>query len=263
MAVINPPTLIRRGQRLPPVFGGGGGVVADALGDKLASLEAASKLVCAWYLPASNPARDLTLVSTAVQGWAAAYGTQKVNLAELTTPPTWDATLFSNKGGVVFDGTDDCLTGTGNVTNWPDNTADLYMLAGVRNDATASIRRAFSYGDTATTTRALGSSANTAISAIAGSTAITGASVLAGAHTIGVFFDIGSNSAVYLDGVSDGTAATASANLTRTRVRLGASAIGTPTQFFQGAIVCAAILHSTATLTDFTDLEALMRARLS
>lgn len=238
-------------------------VVPDALATSLAALEAAGKLVCAWFIPLNNPTQYFTLSGANVNAWNAAYGTQKVNLAVETAAPQWDATLFSNKGGVTFNGTTQRLLGTGNVTNWPDATADLYMLSAGRNDASSGLRGPFAYGDSSSTSRNLRVNGVTSISAQAGITGVVGASAVNGAHTLGVLWDMGGTSAVYLDGVSDGTAATASASLTNTRVRIGALAPSTANGFWQGPIVAAAILNSTASLTDFTALEALMRARLT
>jgi hypothetical protein len=244
--------------------------VADTLLTMLAQLEADSKLVCAWFLPLANPAQYLTLAGSDVTTWAAAYGTQKVNVTEATNKPTWDSTLFGGKGGLVFDGTNDCLTGTGNVANWPDASADLYMLAAARQDLAGSsgtFNYPFSYGDSTTDQRAISrravSSANEA-SAAAGSTFWNGTTQdFSGAHTVGAKFDIGGTSTTYLDGVADGTASTATAALTRTRTRIGSRTALTAGNFWSGAIVAAAILNSTATDQNFLDLEALMRARLS
>lgn len=242
------------------------GAVADPdpLGTNLAALDAASKLVCAWYLPAASPSSPLTLVGADVTLWVASYGSQKVSLAGVTgvSAPQWDATLFSNKGGVTFNGTTQFVEGTGNVVNWPTSTDDFYMLAGARNDSVGGFRRGFSFGDAGTSSRNLGVN-GTAISMLVGATSVAGSGSTAGANTVGAFVDMGGTSAVYLNGSSDGTASTASGNLTLTRVRLGANANASPTQFWSGAIVCAAILNSTASLSDFTTLEALIRARLS
>lgn len=237
----------------------------DPLLDLFVQMEAQAKLVAGWFLPLANPAQHLTLNGAAVEAWAAAYGTQKVTLAEVTNPPSWDATLFNGKGGVVFDGTNDMLTGTGNVTNWPDATSDLYMLAATRQDVasgTAGNRVALNYGANSewryvgrTTTN------RTRIAATAAAVNGTGTS-FSGAHTVGAFFDLGGTSAIYFDGAADGTGATASGALTLTRVRMGAVTDNTPGFFWQGAIVAAAVLNSTATLADFLQLEAVMRGRL-
>ena len=242
---------------------GGSAPAGDALADALAALEGAGKLVCAWFLPSATPSQYLTLSGADVNGWDAAYGTQKVNLAVETAAPQWDATLFSNKGGVTFDGTTQRLLGTGNVTNWPPDTDDLYMLVAVASVANVATRRAFAYGSSASVMRAIGNSSGPVATAIAGTNSASGASTISGGATIGFVCDIGGTSAVYLNGASDGTVATASASLTLLRVRLGASAASTASQFFQGTISCAAILNSTASLSDFTALEALMRARVT
>lgn len=242
----------------------------DALDTKLAALETAASLVSSWFLPIADPDQYLTLNGANVEGWAAAYGTQKVDLAELTNPPQWDATLYSNKGATIYNGTSQSLTGTGNVTNWPGATDDLYMLVAARNDwdgATTTLKSAFAYGHTAgTADRTIGRNASGGVNharLLAAGGFATGASDSAGSHTIGGKFDIGGNSTVYLDGVSDGTGVTAVAALTLNRVRIGATSSATAGGFWQGAIVAAAILNSTASDQDFLDLEALMRARLS
>lgn len=245
--------------------GGGAAADPDPLGTYLAALEAAGKLVCAWYLPAPNPSQYLTLSGANVNGWTAAYGTQKVDLAMETAAPQWDATLFSNKGGVTFNGTTQRLFATGgNLSSWPDANTDLYMLAAVAGVVTSGAKRVFSYGAATTTSRSIGNTVGPVIQASAGSSTITGAGSLTGAHTIGVVFDIGGNSQVYLDGVADGVAvSTAAPALTATNVRIGASAAASASQFFFGNVACVAILGPTASLTDFTNLEALMRARVT
>lgn len=236
----------------------------DVLDAALAALEAAGKLVSAWFLPLSDPDQYLTLAGASVNGWAAAYGSQKVDFAAETSAPQWDATLFSNKGGVTFNGTDQRMLGGGNVSNWPDNTADLYMLVACKAAGTG-VRRALSYGDTATTARAIGITAATPLAQLtAGSSSVNGTTAFgANGRTIGAAVDVGGTSAVYLDGVSEATVATAGPALTRTRVRLGASPAVSALNFWSGSIVAAAILNSTASLSDFTSLEALMRARVT
>lgn len=248
------------------LVGTGGSADPDALKTMLAALEAASKLVCAWYLPIADPDQYLTLNGANAEGWAAAYGTQKVDLAFETAAPQWDATLYSNKGALTFNGTDQRLLGTGNVTNWPANTDDLYMLVALRSDGTGTTtRNVFSYGSSATVYRRLGIVDSTGLKSffsLSGTTAV-GSTTISGSHTVGGLGDIGGTSAVYLDGVSNGTISSVSASLTRTRVRLGAGAAAAASAFWSGAISCAAILNSTASLQDFLDLEAQMRARLS
>lgn len=245
--------------------GGGAAADPDPLGTALAALEAAEKLVCAWYLPAPNPSQYLTLSGSDVTTWAAAYGTQKVDVTEATNKPVYDATLYSNKGGVTFDGTNDLLTGTGNVTNWPADTDDLYMLAAGTNSSALATKSIFAYG-TNSALRYIGKSIEApymqaALTTISG----TASSFPSGSsHTVGGVFDIGGTSVPYLDGVASGAgASTATAALTLSRVRLGAGANSTATLFWQGSISCAAILNSTASLSDFTALEALMRARVT
>lgn len=245
---------------------------ADPLDAKLAALEAQSKLVSAWFLPLATPDQYLTVtpVTNAVTNWVAPYGTQKVDLAEAVNSPVWDSSLFSGKGGVTFNGTSQSLTGTGNVSNWPDATSDLYLIMAARNDlagATAGARRGFGYGDGDTNAvryvgRIPSGGSNRAFCGAA-TTTIVGAAGLDGAHTIGAFFDLGGTSRLYNDGVSDGTVSTATAILTLTRVRMGAAATGTANNFWSGPIVAAAVLNGSATLSDFLQLEALMAARLA
>ncbi len=245
--------------------GGGAAANPDALGTALAALEAAGKLVSAWYLPDPNPAQYLTITPATndVALWTAAYGTQKVDLAVEVAAPQWDATLFSNKGGVTFNGTTQRLLGTGNVVNWPDASTDLYMGAAISVAAPTGVRRALSYGSTASSTRALGNTSGPVMTATVGTTALTGASTISGGSTLGLVCDIGGTSAVYLNGVSDGTASTASGALTISRVRMGASVVSTASQFFQGTLAGGFILGPTATLTDFTTLLALYQARVT
>jgi hypothetical protein len=243
----------------------------DALELMLSDLATAGKLVSAWFLPLADPGQYLTLNGANVEGWAASHGTHPVDLAFETAAPQWDATLFSNKGGATFNGTDQCLMGDDiNILSWPGATDDLWMLVAVRQDidgAAAGATRALSYGSTAATTRGIGRSTSTStnrVSAIMGASGILGATAdLSGAHTIGLHVDIGGTSTAYVDGVADGTVATATAALTVLRVRLGASALASASQFWSGAIVGGAILNATASGTDFTDLEALFDARIS
>lgn len=235
--------------------------VTDALGAALLALQTAGKLVSSWYLPQGNATQYLTLVGANVNLWSAAYGTQKVDLAVEVAAPQWDATLFSNKGGVTFDGTTQRLLGTGLVTNWPIDTDNLWMIVAVNRTGGAATRRAFGYGDT--NSRYLGSTATPAAVAGYAGNLLVGATTYAGARTFGSNIIPAGTSTVYLDGVADNTAATASAALTNTRVRMGASTNTSASLFWQGTIACAAVLNSTATLADFTNLEALMRARIT
>jgi hypothetical protein len=245
---------------------------SDALATLLAAQEASGKLFAAWFLPTAAPAQHLTLVGATVTGWAAAYGTAKIDFAELTNPPAWDATLFGGKGGVVFDGTNDCLTGTVAPSAWPDGATDCWMIVAARNDtagATAGTKALIDYGDGAAN-RAL---RRTSVTSTNRASARAGVGILPastgtfdGAHTVGGHFDsVAPNltATVYLDGVQDGTATAAEPSLIMTRVRLGASSAAAASVFFQGAIVAAAVLGPTAVLQDMLDLEALMRARLS
>lgn len=236
----------------------------DPLLDLFVKLEAEGKLVAGWFLPLANPAQYLTIAAGAVAQWDAAYGSQKVSLTEATNRPAWDASLFSNRGGVVFDGTNDLLTGTGNVTNWPTATDDLYMLAACRQDlasGTAGNKVAFNYGANSQFRYVGRTSSN---KGRVGITLQAANSTLdfAGGHTIGAFFDLGGTTRLYLDGVADGTAATAAEALTLTRVRMGAVTDNTPTFFWTGVIAAAAVLNSTALLSDFLQLESVMRARV-
>lgn len=249
-----------------------GAAVGDQLAIALATLETAGKLVSAWFLPTADPAQYLALDgSNNVGTWTAAYGTQKVDLSEATNKPVYDATLFGNKGGVTFNGTNQCLTGTGNVSNWPDATSDLYMIMAGRNDlagGTAGAIRGFTYGESAGNLvryvgRISSGGENRALLSAAATTAVGVTNMGSSPHTIGAFFDIGGTTRLYLDGVSDGSASTATAGLTLTRVRIGANAAASPASFWQGPISCFAVLNSTASLNDFLALERLMRGRLA
>lgn len=245
--------------------------VGDQLATAFATLEAAGKLVSAWFLPLADPAQYLTLDgSNNVGTWTAAYGTQKVDLSEATNKPVYDSTLFGGKGGVTFNGTNQCLTGTGNVTNWPDATSDLYMIMAGRNDlagGTAGAIRGFSYGDGSTNSsryvgRIASGGENRALLSVAATTAVGNTNMGATPHTIGAFMDVGGTTRLYLDGVSDGTVSTATAALTLTRVRIGASANTTASAFWSGPISSFAVLGPTASTADFLALELLMRMRL-
>lgn len=242
------------------------GGVTDDLDTKLAALEAAGKLVSAWFLPTADPDRDLVLSGTNVTTWNAAYGTFKANLTVgANVSPVWDSTLYSGKGGLTFNGTSQCLTlAGGNVSSWPAASSDLYMLAAVRSDD-ESPRMCFAYGSGASAGRSIGVDNTTVprIWARAATLSAFGTTDPSGSHTIGAHFDIGGTTTGYLDGVSNATVVTATAALTIARARIGAGHNTAAANFWSGAIVAAAILNATATGTDFTDLEALMRARLA
>lgn len=240
-----------------------GGAPADDLATSLAALEAAGKLVCAWFLPSATPSQYLTLSGANVNGWTAAYGTQKVDLAFETAAPQWDATLFSNKGGVTFNGSTQRFLATGgNLANWPDASTDIYMLAAVVTQAAAD---AFAYG-TSGASRTIGRSVN-APYLRAGTSSVSGTANTFNngtAHTVGAVFDIGGTSVPYLDGAASGAGvSTATAALTINRVRLGANSNSSASGFWNGTIACAAILNNTASLSDFTALDALMLARVT
>lgn len=236
------------------------GPLTDALAEKLAAMELAGTLVSAWFLPLDDPAQYLTLNGAAVEGWDAAYGSQKVSLTELTAPPQWDATLFGNRGGVTFNGSSQYLTGAGNVANWPDASTDLWLLLAWRNDATAGARCTFAYGSSSTDTRALTHfAAQTETLRVSSALATSSPGSYGGPRTTGGRVDIGGTSILYRNGASAGFASTASAALTRSRVRMGADCGASPSQFAQCAIVAAAI----GTGAFPADLEALMRARVT
>lgn len=245
----------------------GDGVAEDFA--MLATLASQGKVVSAWILPTADPDQYLTLNGASVEGWAAAYGTNKVDLAEVTHPPQWDATLFSNKGGVTFNGTNQCLTGTGLVTNWPGATDDLWMLAAARQDALAAdsgIRYAISYGAT-NQRREIGridnSPRNAVFLNVTGNGFYDSVGNFSGAHTAGALIDIGGTSNVYLDGTAAAGSTGLSGALTLTRVRMGAIADTAAAKFWSGAIAAAAVLNSTAVLGDFLALESEFRSKLS
>lgn len=241
----------------------------DDLEELLIELEEDGKLICAWFLPLDDPDQYLTLNGANVEGWAAAYGTQKVNLAYETAAPQWDASLFDDKGGVAFNGSTQRLVGTGGaLANWPDASADLYMGAGVQitNAGATGIRRILSYGSTSTTTRGLGTTGTIptlAVATIVGSAGDTLASAfpVPSAHAIGLQCDIGGTSHAYVDSTTGAGTSTASGGLTLTRVCMGRSA-GSATQFFWGDTAGAFVLNSTASLQDFLDLMAQYAARV-
>lgn len=248
------------------------GPTGDCLLNQLVRLETEAKLVSSWFLPLKNPTQYLTLDgSNNVGTWAAAYGSQKVDLSEATNKPVYDGTLYTNRGGVTFNGTTQSLVGTGNVTNWPDASTDLYMLMAGRNDlagAASGARRGFGYGDADTAAvrivgRITSGNTNRGLFGAGNAVAVVGTVDFSGSHTVGASFDIGGTSRLYTDGVSDGTASTATATLTLSRVRMGAAPSTVAANFWQGAIVAAAVLNSTATLADFLELEAAMRSRIT
>lgn len=235
------------------------------LEEYLARLDAEGKVISAWVLPRADPDQYLTVETGAVATWAAAYGAQKTDLSEATNRPAWDATLFNNKGGVVFDGTNDILSGTGNIANWPDATSDFYLLAGARQDldsGTAGNRVAFGYGGT-TNNRYVGRTSSNLPRLAATTTSLNGTSTFAGAHTVGGHFDIGGTTSIYFDGKREGGVTTTTAALTLTRVRMGAIADNTPVFFWSGAIVAAAALYPTTTVQEFQALAAAMQARMT
>lgn len=242
----------------------------DPLGSYLAQLEARGQLESAWYLPATNPSQYLTLSGANVTTWAASHGAHKVDFTEATNRPQWDATLFNNKGGVTFNGTTQYLTNASSIAAWPGASADFFMFLAVRNDlaaATGGAVRWFAYGEADTDQeRYIGRFSNNVGLGEIGGTFLIGATggAATGAHTLGLQIDVGGTSALFIDGVQDITAATATAPLTQSRARLGASAgSGVPGTFLTGAIVCAAVLGPTAVLDNLKALDALARARLS
>ena len=247
---------------------------ADPLAEALEAGETAGWLVSSYFLPLDDPDQYLTLAGADVSLWTAAYGTQKVDLAVETAAPQWDATLYSSKGGVTFNGTTQRLLGTGNVTNWPPSTDDLWLVVACRQDlagSDATNRVAFEYGgNTAGTPRVRGvrrvqSGANNRLSIHVGNTAVSGASDFSGSHVVGGKIDIGGTSFPYFDGVADSAGtATASAALNLTRVRMGARADPVAASgFWSGAVVAAAVLNATATQTNFDDLTDLFAERLT
>lgn len=246
----------------------GVGSAADPLETMLAELETAGKLLSAWYLPLAEPTRYLTLDGPNVIGFAAPFGTQKCDLAELTNPPQWDATLFGGKGGLTFDGLAQCLTGTTNVANWPGTNDTLSMLAAVRQDRASGVAgtlHALTYGATGSSYRAIRRENLSSISRAAAAlpTNATSAAVFNGAHTVGGRWTNGATTRAYIDGVNTTSGSATPSALTLTRVRIGASAAAVVSSFWEGAIACAAILGPTASEADFLALEAVMRTRIT
>jgi hypothetical protein len=241
----------------------------DLLKDQLDALDAASKVICAWFLPNANPTQYLTLNgSTQVTAWAASHGSAKLTLTEATNPPPYDATAFGNKGGLTLNGSTNKLRSTGPFTGWPAATDSFYGIAGARNDtpgATTGVLRIFDYGASLTDDRGFGRTSATSVNRIVSRMNGAGAAGtlvdLAGAHTIGVFFNSGA-SKNYADSTNDGNPSTAYSTLTQTAVCVGADPSGTA-QFWNGAVSCVALLNNTASLADFLNLQAAMASRLS
>ncbi len=228
----------------------------------LAALHAAGKVVSAWILPDDNPTRDLTLNGSNVEGWAAAYGTHPVNLAELTNPTQWDPSAFGGRGAVTGNGTSQYLTGTG-LTGWPGSTDDLYILVGVN---------VLSHGAAATTfleyglqlnSRGLGTVASgyPCMKMSPHTSFLTGAS-LAGKDTFGGIFDLGGTSIAYQNGVAGGSASTASATLALARVRMFAAVTNTVFGYSNSQMLAGVILNATASPQDLLDLEAEIHGKL-
>ncbi len=252
----------------------GGAPVVDDLDLILAAGESEGWLVSSWFLPLADPDQYLTLNGANVNEWAAAYGTFKSDMVAATPDtnvPQWDSTLYGSKGGLTFNGSTQFLVDDGlNVANWPTDAQDMMMLAAVRQDsagATVGSTAAFAYGAGTNLSRIIG---RTSVSSTnrtrinAGANAASGSVVdFSGSHTIGGIFDIGGNTTAYIDGAADGVVASATAALTQSRARIGASAAGTQNLFWNGAIVAVAILGPTATLTNFQDVESAMAGRLS
>lgn len=242
-------------------------LIYDAF-QKLGKLSSEGKVVSAWILQSGEPDRDLILSGANVIGWRAACGTHPIDLAEITNPPQYDETLFLSKGGVLFNGTSQSLTGLTDPAGWPTSTEDLYLLAAVRQDyadSNVSQGTVICYGDGASSWRALQRNGDTGASVIrlkVGSNVATGSNSFNNTHTIAGHVDIGGNSTAYLDGVSDGVVTSATAGLPLTRVRLGASANAIPQLFWSGAIAAAAVLNSSANIADMLELESELRARL-
>lgn len=244
----------------------------------LTALAGANKIVSAWILPHDDPSRDLILNGANVEGWVAAFGTFPVTVTQNTTDlyPQWNATLYGDKGGVVFDGIDDYLESTTGIDSWPGTDTNVSLLSACRNDLpTASSGFVLSYGNGSSTTREIGKQntgmnpsravARFARPAIPFNTTISGTTVLFdGSHTVGLRLIINGTSTLYVNGVSDGTASTTTSAASLTRIRIGAASAPIPgTTIWNGVVSAAAILNSTATLQDFLDLEVEFRSRVT
>lgn len=240
--------------------------------DMLNSLNAQGKVLSSWILDLVIPSTYLTLAGANVTGWTAALGLQKVNLAELTNPPQWDATLFSNKGGVTFDGVAQVLNGpfnTGNVLNWPGSAEQYGIVVACRNDFAADgsglLKAAFGYGGgniISPRSRAAGITlqATTIPSAFFCSSGLSvGANNVSGAAVLSIFSVPGGATTVYVNGVSAIVLANPSQLIATPQASMG-SIIGG--NFWKGPVACAAVLGPTVTEVDVLALSAEFGARV-
>lgn len=245
-------------------MGGGASPVIDIAGfPVLSGLANAGKVVSAWVLPDSEPDKYLSLSGSDVLSWAAACGTHPATYTASAARPQWNPAAFSSKGGITVNGTNQYFETT-DIADWPGNTDDLYVLVGASH-GTSAVRSLMSYGISGTSRRRIGITSGNRISAIAGSSG----SIIGGAiditagngYTYGVKWDIGSTCSVYVNGTQDGSATIATAALNKTRARFGADEATAAGNFWLGTLSSAVILNNTASDTDFTALEAELRAR--
>lgn len=241
-------------------------LTSPTLEELLVTLEAAGKLVCAWFLPTADPDQYLTLDGTDVTQWDAAYGSAKINLAQDAEGffPAWDASAFGGTGAVQSVNVLDSgfLTGLSAPSSWPGATSDLYMVLG--GSLGLGNAQAFSYGSSLTNCRAIQVDGALHGRGRASTLTAAGATVVVGAyHALGWAVDIGGTSTLYVDGVADGSVATASAALTLSRVRLFADCTATEPGDINGASLNAAIvLNGTASLSDFIAVQTALLDRV-
>lgn len=251
-----------RNRKVPPI---------SAPFPTLANLAAAGKVISAWVLDPLAPggaSGKLTLIGNAVSAWAASYGTQPVDLLVAAGSPTWDATLFTNKGGIVFNrAAGDALSGTGGglIANWPDGNTDCWLLAAARNDGTAGgTTNLLGYGGGVAGTsrhRFLRlADPNTMIVQEGGlASLITSAAVITGAFTFGAQIRAAGNTLIYLNGGSIFTAASLVHTVTLSAAKMGAQSGNA----WSGVIAAAAVLNGSATEAEFLALDTEFRLRVT
>jgi hypothetical protein len=264
-----------RSLSLTPRKGGAGGAVTDNLKTQLDTLDAASKIISAWYLPRANPTQYLTLNgSIQVTQWTASHGTNKLNLTEATNPPPYDGTAFGGKGGVTFNGTSNRLSNNaGPFTGWPGSATPFYFVAGARNDiagTVAGLTAAATIGNSSTY-KMLGRLSASNVNRVHMRDQVTAINqgvigAFSGAHAASAYFSTTANACdCWTDTTDEGAGGTSSSTFTLAEVVMGHKPTGFAggPNFWNGAICCLVVANNTLTAGDLTNLQSAIISRLS
>lgn len=237
----------------------------------LSALIDAGKVISAWVLPSGNPTQYLTKDgSNNVSQWAACGGTGPLSLAEATNMPVYDAAAFGGKGGLTFDGVSKKLTTTGPFPGaWPTqaNANPWYFVGGVRQDIAGAVAtNAAIVGYGSTNERLLSRTSTASVSRLRlvmnGAVLISGSAVVFdGAHVASGYFKAGANAQLWADATSEGTSSSGVNTLVQTTFALGC--LANATQFWNGAMCCAAVLNNNLTGGDLANLQNEFTGRLS